>query len=758
MKRTIKSVMSLVLIALIFCSTGLAVFAWTKPNIKTDYVEPDEEFRAVWVCTVSNMDVKPQNGVNDAAINAWKERYLTILDNSIKQGMNAIIFQVSPCNDAFYPSKYKPWSTYLAGFGVDPGWDPVEWMIEVTHEAGLEYHAWFNPYRTSASALSYDITQTDPATSSEYIYDYDQDALYAYKQEYFGNLKDICKQNDTLVDNPIFKTGNDLDYNVVYGAEGKFVLNPASESTIKHLENTIDEFVTNYDADGIHFDDYFYPNDTSYKGSDPTYKKDTFSTEPKIDLADYNDYVAGGGELNLYDWRRENVNNLIERLSNIIRAHNQTKEIKCAFGISPSARWAPKPENCPVGSTRPAEGGMNGNCNDYYSYSDLSADTRKWVKEGWLDYILPQIYVNLGSSMAGVPTGNYNSLNQWWSETIEGTNCKLYIGTGLYQMNSWVGSGDAQSTEIYYQIRWNQYKKYNVDGYVMFRYASFFDTQGSLAMKTVNANLWKMAALTPLYDSYEYEGIDTYATIKKLKYDPSGLYTAEINKVDGAKAYGITEDGKVIARVLAGKDEIQFSAEEGKTYALVTYGYDNQIYETVDVVDFSTVEVNEAPVITFNSTLKDTYLTLSKIDVSFTVSDTENDSLTYKLYCKEGTTIYNLITECALTTDTVTYTYECLAIPMKDVIFVLEVKDPYQTTVFESTSFNVVKEQTPQPPVHEHEFIDGECECGEIDPNYQQQNPNPPSTGATCSMGSYGLLGVTLSIVALFSVVLRKRD
>ena len=163
MKKIIKRFLVINVTLMLLLSFCLVVKAWTPPKLKNAYVEPEVEFRSVWVCTVSNMDIGKQIGTDADAIQKWKDTYLEILKKSADNGMNAIIFQVSPCNDAFYPSKYRPWSDFLAGFGVDPGWDPVEWMIEVTHEAGLEYHAWFNPYRTSVTSLSYSITEEDEA-------------------------------------------------------------------------------------------------------------------------------------------------------------------------------------------------------------------------------------------------------------------------------------------------------------------------------------------------------------------------------------------------------------------------------------------------------------------------------------------------------------------------------------------------------------------------------------------------------------------
>lgn len=743
MQKFFKILSSFVLTMILLAGSTILILAWNAPSFKKEYVEEDEEFRAVWVCTVDNMDVDMQLGTSEASIKAWKERYLIILENAINAGMNAIIFQVSPCNDAFYPSKYKPWSKYLAGYGVDPGWDPVEWMIEVTHQAGLEYHAWFNPYRASTSALEYSITENDAATSISYLKDYDKDTLYSYKQSYFENLKSICKANDALVDNPVFASGDELDHNVVFGTEGKFVLNPASTTTIEHLENTIEEFVTNYDADGIHFDDYFYPNDASYRGSEHLeYKEYTFSTEPDIDLKDYNAYLTSGGDLSIYDWRRENVNTLIQNLSDIIRTKNQTRVRKCAFGISPGARYAPTVEACSATPYRGVEGGMEGGCNGYYSYSDLYADTRKWVLEGWLDYILPQNYTQLGSAAGGVPTGDYSTINKWWSDVVKKTNCKLYVGTPLYQVSSWSADGSANNLEIYYQIKWNQEKNYQVDGYVMFRYDSMLTGAGYKAMKAVTTNLWHKAALTPIYSSYTYESVKDYAKIKELKNDPSGLYTVIFEKVEGAKAYGILADDEVVARVLSGSNEISFTKEEGKTYKLVTYGFDNQIYSAFDTVDFNQVKTNQAPTVVLNTKLEKNYLIMSKIDLNFTVTDADGDLLTYTLYALHNNKKYEIANKVSLTSETIDATYECFAVEMLNMQFVLEVDDGYQKTIFESELFNVVKEipveTVPEtPPTNSETPKEEEKKCG-----------------SKCGT----LMMSVLSAVSLLGVILRKKD
>ena len=152
-----KIISCLVLVLIVLCA-GITVNAkgkekWSSSSSLKKYENVDTECRAVWVCTVGNMDVKKQEGTSEVAIQAWKDQYLAILDNAQAHNLNTIIFQIRPCNDAFYPSKYNPWSEYLVSYGKDPGWDPLEWMLEVTHERGMEYHAWMNPYRVTTSAV-----------------------------------------------------------------------------------------------------------------------------------------------------------------------------------------------------------------------------------------------------------------------------------------------------------------------------------------------------------------------------------------------------------------------------------------------------------------------------------------------------------------------------------------------------------------------------------------------------------------------------
>jgi len=627
--KKLKFVLVLLLTLTILALPTSKIFAWKNPLPLEKYQQETVEFRAAWVATVFNIDMKAQKGTNEAAIQDWKNRYLAMLDTLQKFNMNAIVFQIRPANDAFYPSKYNPWSEYLAGYGVDPGWNPLKWMIEVTHERGIEYHAWLNPYRVTGSTYSIPYTETDKSTGIKKVIDYDETALNQDKHNVFVN-KPI-----EGISNPAFATGEQLEHNVLLGVEGKYILNPAADETIEHLKLTIEEIVDNYDIDGIHFDDYFYPDDSSYSGTNAALKGKTFSAEPYVEMADYNDYLNEGGNLSIYDWRRENVNNLIKSLSDIIREKNASKNVKCAFGISPAARWAPSVESCGVGNPRGAVGGMNDSCNNYYSYSDLYADTYKWAKEEWIDYILPQNYTNLDS--------NYIPIAKWWSVALASSKTKLYIGTPSYKVSEW---GD--SLELYYQIRYNQSADLRVDGYCMYDYTSITAGKGQGAMNSVVQALWKTDSLTPLYDSYEYDNTTiTSINEPELKWVDTNTYQITLKPTDKVKAYEILSfdknadvsnfaNGTRCALKIDTDGKFEFVIDENKQYIMVAYNESNNLQNAYVRLNFPGEAVNEKPTISQVSEIKKEYLINSSFDVTFTATDPEGVQLSYKLFVIEN--------------------------------------------------------------------------------------------------------------------------
>ena len=328
-----------------------------------------EEFRAVWVATVYNLDY-PAKATTDPA--ALKRQADEILRGCADMGMNAVILQVRPSCDALYPSRLFPWSRYLTGRqGTAPaeGFDPLAYWVEQAHALGLELHAWINPFRvTKAGAEELAALSADhPAVlHPEWVAEHD----------------------------------------------GNYYLDPGLPEVRELVVQGAEELARNYDVDGIHLDDYFYP------GSD-------FD-----DAAAFDRY--GGSFSNVGDWRRENVNQLVKALGE--RLHAIRPEL--AYGISPSGVWADS-RSIPGGSR--TTGG-------YESYYAAYADSRKWVKEGWIDYICPQIYWYIGHT-----TMDYAAIARWWADTVEGTGVSLYIGMADYQAGKsdpadpWYGTAAIQA-------------------------------------------------------------------------------------------------------------------------------------------------------------------------------------------------------------------------------------------------------------------------------------------------------------------------
>lgn len=372
------------------------------PSNETNAAE--KEFRGVWVSTVWGIDY-PSRATTDEEI--LKKDAIEILDNVKDMGFNAVFLQVRSCSDAIYKSEIYPWSKYLTGTqGVAPenNFDPLEFFIEEAHKRGLELHAWINPYRITASAS-------------------DNNKLAA---------------NNPAVVNP--------DLTVLH-TDGKLYFNPGEPRARELVIDGIKEILDNYDVDGIHLDDYFYPDKN---------------------FEDINTYIKyGGNYTDISEWRRNNNNILIKEIGETVR--NKSSEIK--FGVSPAGIWANKTTSY-----------LGSDTDGWGTYVNQFADSRYWVKQGYIDYIMPQIYWNIGYRIA-----DYETLVSWWSDVVKNTGVKLYIGQAAYRSvdaepnNVWYGG-----TEIEKQINLNRANSY-VEGYCMFSYKSFVKNK-ELYATVKNAN------------------------------------------------------------------------------------------------------------------------------------------------------------------------------------------------------------------------------------------------------------------------------
>lgn len=318
----------------------------TEPEINIPDV--DREFRAVWVATVANIDWPSEPGLS---VEEQQKELIEILDKAAALHLNAVIFQVRPAADALYESPYEPWSSYLSGtmgLGPLPHYDPLEFVVREAHKRGLELHAWFNPYRAG-----------HPSDRSEISSDH------------------ISKTNPEWVHQ-----------------FGDFLwLDPGHPEAKEHTLNVILDVVERYDIDGVHFDDYFYPYPSYDEGRE---FPDSLSWQKARER---------GVTMEKDDWRRNNVDSLIEELSKRIKEINP--DVK--FGISPFGIWRP---------------GFPENTTGFDAYSELYADAKLWLKEGWLDYFTPQIYYK--SSQIGQP---FPIMLEWW---VDQNDHDIHMWPGLF--------------------------------------------------------------------------------------------------------------------------------------------------------------------------------------------------------------------------------------------------------------------------------------------------------------------------------------
>ena len=339
-----------------------------------------QEYRAVWISYLEfeNMDFGSEE--------VFRTQVREMFANCKSIGLNTVIVQVRPFGDALYTSSLFPWSHLITGTqGVAPNYDPLQIMVEEAHAMGLQIEAWVNPYRVQLNANKpQTLAQSNPAV---------QNTEWAIE------------------------------------ANGGLYYNPALPEVREYITQGTLEIVQNYDIDGMHFDDYFYP----------------FPLDVPFD-----EHLLPAGE-DLTHWRRENVNMLIRQVYSAIKAENPNVR----FGISP-------------------QGNMGNNYTQQYS------DVELWLStEGYADYIMPQIYWGFGyTTSTGSEAYRFDTLVQQWAALPRHENMQLYVGLGAYR----IGAGDGGSNP---QDEWMSghnladmvlYMRSldNVGGYALYRYEHIF--------------------------------------------------------------------------------------------------------------------------------------------------------------------------------------------------------------------------------------------------------------------------------------------
>ena len=348
-------------------------------------------YRAVWVSYLEWQQVDfstPETFSGDIAV---------ILDNIRNLGATVVLAQVRPFGDALYPSSYYPFSHLCTGQqGRDPGYDPLALLVQAAHDRGLALEAWVNPYRIQAG-LTPALCDASPAKLHP----------------------DWVKYTDT-------------------GA----YLDPANTAVRQYIADAVGELCANYDVDGIHFDDYFYP-----------------TTDPAFDAADY---AASGSALTQDDWRRENVNALMEL------CHAAARRYGVRFGAAPAGD--PK-----------------------QNYTLQYSDAARWLRQGTVDYLMPQLYWGQEYVKNGDASHSFAQLAAAWAALPRAAGVKLYAGLGAYRVGAGDGS-DAGSEWFSGHALADQLTllaRAGVQGAGLYRYGSLFANSDAPALAESEAEAIK---------------------------------------------------------------------------------------------------------------------------------------------------------------------------------------------------------------------------------------------------------------------------
>ena len=382
--------------------------------------------RGVWLATVSRLDWPPVASVNVSSpasrITQQQDALKGKLDKLKSLGINTVFFQVKPDGTALWPSKILPWSDMLTGnIGEEPGYDPLQFMLDEAHKRGMKVHAWFNPYRVSVNTKSATVTEL----------------------------------NSTLSQNPasVFVLHRDW----IRTAGDRFVLDPGIPEARSWITSIVAEVVAHYPIDGVQFDDYFYAESSgSILNDGETFKK----------------YGQGFGSK--ADWRRHNTQLLIEQVSRTIKQLKPEVE----FGVSPAGVWRNRSHDAAGSDTRGAAAYDEAYADtrlwvqqgllDYIApqiYWPFARDAARYdvLAKWWADVVKPtntRLYIGVALYKVGEPSKNEPdwTINGGVPELKKQLDLNESVpqinGTILFREN-YLNQPQTQDAVNYLRNRWN---------------------------------------------------------------------------------------------------------------------------------------------------------------------------------------------------------------------------------------------------------------------------------------------------------------
>lgn len=387
------------------------------PGIEMPPADP-REFRAAWVATVANIDWPSRPGL---PAEQQRAEATALLDRAAALGLNALILQVRPAADAIYPSALEPWSEYLGGAqgrAPQPPWDPLAWWVQEAHARALELHVWFNPYRAR-----------------------------------HGTAKTPLAPQHLAVQQPALARR--------YG--DMLWLDPGEPAAAAHTLAVVSDVVRRYDVDAVHIDDYFYPYPVPAGDGELPFPDD----QP------YARYRLGGGLLGRDDWRRANVDALVQEMHAAVRALKPWVR----FGISPFGLG--RPDRRPPGIA------------GFSQVDKLYADVERWFENGWLDYLAPQLYWPIDRAGQEFPL----LLDYWIAQNRSGRHLWPGLFTSQVTKGEPLGPRSWPAREIVAQVAL-QRTRAGSSGHIHFSMAALMQDRDGVATQ-LRAGPYATPALVP---------------------------------------------------------------------------------------------------------------------------------------------------------------------------------------------------------------------------------------------------------------------
>ncbi len=420
------------------------------PPATDDPPPAPREFRAAWVASVANIDWPSRS---DLTTERQQAEIVSILDQAQALKLNAIVLQVRPAADALYPSTLEPWSEYLTGEqgqAPEPFYDPLKMWIDQAHQRGIELHAWLNPYRARHASAKSPLATNHIAAAQPAV---------------------VKKYGDQLW------------------------LDPAEPAATQRILDVVTDLVHRYDVDGIHVDDYFYP----YPIQSPDGREIDFPDEPA-----WLRYRSTHGQASRADWRRQQVNKLIQKMYDVI--HQEKRWV--LFGISPFGLG--RPERRAVG------------INGFSQYDSIYADAELWLSQGWLDYASPQLYWPIDQAAQAFPV----LLTGWARENT----LQRHLWPGLFTSRIDASSKSWQPEEISRQISLTR-EQLGVAGHIHFSMIALLQDRRGIA-SLLKAGPYATAALVPASPWLDAQIPDAPRLSLKRPSDPNGTDRVSVETAD----------------------------------------------------------------------------------------------------------------------------------------------------------------------------------------------------------------------------------